>query len=96
MTKEIKALPDKGLDLDLKFEVRAQTKRLPYKMKIQAWDMELPCTSCISTAERIYYLTIRVIRQSRLTKAGNLKYRYEINFKSASQIVQDYLSCRLS
>lgn len=44
MTKEIKALPDKELDLDLKFEVREQSKRLPYKMKIQAWDMELPCT----------------------------------------------------
>ena len=27
MTKEIKALPDKELDLDLKFEVRAQSKR---------------------------------------------------------------------
>ena len=36
MTNEIKALPDKQLDLDLNFEVRRQTKRLPYKMKIQA------------------------------------------------------------
>ena len=44
MTKEIKALPDKELDLDLKFEVSEQSKRLPYRMKIQAWDMELPCT----------------------------------------------------
>ena len=44
MTKEIKALPDKELDLDLKFEVRTQRKRLPYKMKIQAWDMEQPCS----------------------------------------------------
>ena len=44
MTKEIEALPDKELDLDLKFEVRAQSKRLPYKMKIQAWDMEVPCS----------------------------------------------------
>lgn len=44
MTKEIKALPDKELDLDLKFEVRTQSKHLPYKMKIQAWDMELPCS----------------------------------------------------
>ena len=44
MTKEIKSLLDKELDLDLKFEVREQSKRLPYKMKIQAWDMNLPCS----------------------------------------------------
>lgn len=44
MTKEIAALPDKNLDLDLNFEIRPQSKRQPYKMKIQAWDMELPCT----------------------------------------------------
>lgn len=158
MTKEIKSLPDKELDLDLKFEVREQSKRLPYKMKIQAWDMELPCTvsfrlvkvklkdkwlvlatnlprsdfsACklktlyekrwkIELAFRDikhalgalhfhskkdlfnlqeffahlirYNLTSRIIRQSRLTKNGKLKYRYEINFKSAGQIVQDY--CR--
>ena len=41
---EIAALPDKELDTDLKFEVRRQSKRLPYKMKIKAWDMELPCS----------------------------------------------------
>ena len=41
---EIAALPDKELDLDLNFEVGTQSKRLPYKLKIQAWDMELPCT----------------------------------------------------
>lgn len=158
MTKEIKSLPDKELDLDLNFEVREQSKRLPYKMKIQAWDMELPCTvsfrlvkvklkdkwlvlatnlprsdfsACklktlyekrwkIELAFRDikhalgalhfhskkdlfnlqeffahlirYNLTSRIIRQSRLTKNGKLKYRYEINFKSAGQIVQDY--CR--
>ena len=34
MTKEIKALPDKELDLDLQFEVRTQSKRLPYEIKI--------------------------------------------------------------
>ena len=44
MTKEIKALPDKELDLDLKFEVSTLSKRLPYRMKIKAWDMELPCS----------------------------------------------------
>ena len=44
MTKEIKTLPDKELDLDLNFEVSTLSKRLPYRMKIQAWDMELPCT----------------------------------------------------
>ena len=38
---EIAALPNKELDLDLKFEVRTQSKRLPYKMKIQAWDFAL-------------------------------------------------------
>ncbi len=158
MTKEIKSLPDKEIDLDLNFEVREQSKRLPYKMKIQAWDMELPCTvsfrlvkvklkdkwlvlatnlprsdfsACklktlyeklwkIELAFRDikhalgalhfhskkdlfnlqeffahlirYNLTSRIIRQSRLTKNGKLKYRYEINFKSAGQIVQDY--CR--
>lgn len=158
MTKEIKSLPNKELDLDLNFEVREQSKRLPYKMKIQAWDMELPCTvsfrlvkvklkdkwlvlatnlprsdfsACklktlyekrwkIELAFRDikhalgalhfhskkdlfnlqeffahlirYNLTSRIIRQSRLTKNGKLKYRYEINFKSAGQIVQDY--CR--
>ena len=157
MTKEIKSLPDKELDLDLNFEVREQSKRLPYKMKIQAWD-KLPCTvsfrlvkvklkdkwlvlatnlprsdfsACklktlyekrwkIELAFRDikhalgalhfhskkdlfnlqeffahlirYNLTSRIIRQSRLTKNGKLKYRYEINFKSAGQIVQDY--CR--
>ena len=158
MTKEIKSLPDKELDLDLNFEVREQSKRLPYKMKIQAWDMELPCTvsfrlvkvklkdKCLVLATNLprsdfsacklktlyekrwkielafrdikhalgalhfhskkdlfnlqeffahlirYNLTSRIIRQSRLTKNGKLKYRYEINFKSAGQIVQDY--CR--
>ena len=39
-----------------------------------------------------YNLTSRIIRQSRLTKTGKLKYHYEINFKNAAQIVQDY--CR--
>ena len=39
-----------------------------------------------------YNLTGRIIRQSRLKKNGNLKYRYDINFKSAGQIIQDY--CR--
>ena len=158
MTKEIKALPDKEVDLDLNFEVRAQSKRLPYKIKIQAWDMELPCTVSfrllkvklkdkwlvmatnlprkdfsartlkslyekrwkIELAFRDikhalgalhfhskkdlfnlqeffahlirYNLTSRIIRQSRLTKTGKLKYHYEINFKNAAQIVQDY--CR--
>ena len=137
MTKEIKSLPDKELDLDLNFEVREQSKRLPYKMKIQAWDMELPCRVSfrlvkvklkdkwlvmetnlqrwkIELAFRDikhalgalhfhskkdlfnvqeffahlirYNLTSRIIRQVRLTKTKNLKYRYEINFKSASQI----------
>ena len=32
----IAALPDKELDLDLKFKVRAQSKRLLYMMKTQA------------------------------------------------------------
>ena len=44
MTNEIKALADKELDLDLQFSVTTQSKRQPYRMKIQAWDMELPCT----------------------------------------------------
>ena len=158
MTKEIKALPDKELDLDLKFEVREQSKRLPYKMKIQAWDMELPClvsfrlvkvrlkdkwlvlatnlprqefsTQTLKSlyekrwkielafrdikhalgalhfhskkdlfnvqelfAHLIRYnLTSRIIRQSLLTRNGNLKYRYAVNFKNATQIIQDY--CR--
>ena len=158
MTKEIKALPDKELDLDLKFEVREQSKRLPYKMKIQAWDMELPClvsfrlvkvrlkdkwlvlatnlprqefsTQTLKSlyekrwkielafrdikhalgalhfhskkdlfnvqelfAHLIRYnLTSRIIRQSLLTRNGNLKYRYAVNIKNATQIIQDY--CR--
>ena len=160
MTKEIKALPDKELDLDLKFEVREQSKRQPYKMKIQAWDMELPCTVSFRlvkvrlqnkwlvlatnlprkefsarTLKTLYFkrwkielafrdikhalgalhfhskkdlfnlqeffahlirynLTSRIIRQVHLAKSKNLKYRYEINFKSAAQIIQDY--CRRS
>lgn len=40
---EIAVLSDEELDLDLKFEVRTQSKRQPYKLKIQAWDMDLPC-----------------------------------------------------
>ena len=146
MTKEIKALPDKELDLDLQFEVSAQSKRLPYKMKIQAWDMELPCTVSfrlvkvklkdkwlvmatnlprtewwkIELAFRDikhalgslhfhskkdlfnlqeffahlirYNLTSRIIRQIRLPKLKNLKYCYEVNFKNATQIVQE--QCR--
>ena len=158
MTKEIEALPDKELDLDLKFEVRAQSKRLPYKMKIQAWDMEVPCSVSfrlvkvklkdkwlvmatnlprqefsartlkslyekrwkIELAFRDikhalgalhfhskkdlfnlqeffahlirYNLTSRIIRQIHLAKPKNLKYRYEVNFKNATQIIQDY--CR--
>lgn len=44
MTKKIKSLPDKELDMNLKFEVMEQSKRHPYKMKIQAWDMNFPCT----------------------------------------------------
>ena len=160
MTKEIEALPDKELDLDLKFEVRAQSKRLPYKMKIQAWDMEVPCSVSfrlvkvklkdkwlvmatnlprqefsartlkslyekrwkIELAFRDikhalgalhfhskkdlfnlqeffahlirYNLTSRIIRQIRLPKPKNLKYRYEVNFKNAAQIIQEY--CRLA
>ena len=158
MTKEIKALPDKELDLDLNFEVREQSKRLSYKMKIQAWDMELPCTVSFRlvkvklkdkwlvmatnlprsdfSARKLktlyekrwkielafrdikhslgalhfhskkdlfnlqeffahlirYNLTSRIIRQIRLAKPKNLKYRYEVNFKNATQIIQDY--CR--
>ena len=158
MTKEIEALPDKELDLDLKFEVRAQSKRLPYKMKIQAWDMEVPCSVSfrlvkvklkdkwlvmatnlprqefsartlkslyekrwkIELAFRDikhalgalhfhskkdlfnlqeffahlirYNLTSRIIRQIRLPKPKNLKYRYEVNFKNAAQTIQEY--CR--
>ena len=160
MTKEIKSLPDKELDLDLKFEVREQSKRLPYRMKIQARDMELPCTVSFRLVKvslkdkwlvlatnlprhefsaRIlkslyekrwkielafrdikhalgalhfhskkdlfnlqeffahlirYNLTSRIICQIRLAKPKNLKYHYEINFKGAGQIVQDY--CRLA
>ena len=160
MTKEIKALPDKELDLDLKFEVSTLSKRLPYRMKIQAWDMELPCSVSFRlvkvslkdkwlvlatnlprkefsarTLKKLYEkrwkielafrdikhalgalhfhskkdlfnlqeffahlmrynLTSRIIRQFRLTKHKNLKYRYEVNFKSAAQIIQDY--CRLA
>ena len=155
---EIAALPDKELDLDLKFEVRTQSKRLPYKMKIQAWDMDLPCTVSFRlvkvklkdkwlvlatnlprkdfSAHKLkklyekrwkielafrdikhalgslhfhskkdlfnlqeffahlirYNLTSRIIRQVRLAKSKNLKYHYEINFKNAAQILQDY--CR--
>ena len=160
MTKEIKALPDKELDLDLKFEVSTLSKRLPYRMKIQAWDMELPCTVSfrlvkvrlkdkwlvlatnlprqefstrtlkslyekrwkIELAFRDikhalgalhfhskkdlfnlqeffahlirYNLTSRIICQIRLPKPKNLKYRYEVNFKNAAQIIQNY--CRLA
>ena len=160
MTKEIKTLPDKELDLDLNFEVSTLSKRLPYRMKIQAWDMELPCTVSfrlvkvrlkdkwlvlatnlprqefstrtlkslyekrwkIELAFRDikhalgalhfhskkdlfnlqeffahlirYNLTIRIICQIRLPKPKNLKYRYEVNFKNAAQIIQNY--CRLA
>ena len=160
MTKEIKALPDKELDLELKFEVSTLSKRLPYRMKIQAWDMELPCSVSfrlvkvrlkdkwlvmatnlprkdfsartlkslyekrwkIELAFRDikhalgalhfhskkdlfnlqeffahlirYNLTSRIIRQIRLPKPKNLKYRYEVNFKNAAQIIQEY--CRLA
>jgi|GEM_PF-5302749 len=160
MTKEIKSLPDKELDLDLKFEVSTLPKRLPYRMKIQAWDMELPCIVSFRlvkvtlkdkwlvlatnlprkefsarTLKKLYEkrwkielafrdikhalgalhfhskkdlfnlqeffahlmrynLTSRIIRQVHLTKPKNLKYRYEVNFKSAAQIIQDY--CRLA
>ena len=160
MTKEIKALLDKELDLDLKFEIRTQSERLPYKMKIQAWDMELPCTVSFRlvkvrlqnkwlvlasnlprkefsarTLKKLYEkrwkielafrdikhalgalhfhskkdlfnlqeffahlirynLTSRIIRQVRLPRLKNLKYRYAVNFKSAAQIIQDH--CRLA
>ena len=159
MTKEIKALPDKELDLDLKFEVSTLSKRLPYRMKIKAWDMELPCSvsfrlvkvrlkdkwlvlatnlprqefsartlkSLYEKRWKIeltfrdikhalgalhfhskkdlfnlqeffahlirYNLTSRIICQIRLPKPKNLKYRYEVNFKNAAQIIQEY--CRL-
>ena len=43
ITKEIKALPDKELGLDLRFEVRAQTKRLHYKMKSAGYGTALHC-----------------------------------------------------
>ena len=39
-----------------------------------------------------YNLTIRIIRQVRLSKTGKLKYLYKINFESACQIIQGY--CR--
>ena len=151
--KEIAALPDKELDLDLKFEVRAQSKRLPYRIKVNAWDMELPATVSFRvvkiklqdkwlvlatnlprsdfSAQKLktlyekrrkielafrdmkhalgalhfhskndlfnlqeffahlirYNLTNRIIYQISLAKPKNLKYRYEINFKNAAQIV---------
>ena len=156
--KEIAALPDKEVDLYLNFEVSTQTKRLPYRMKIQAWDMELPCIVSfrlvkvrlkdkwlvlatnlprhefsartlktlyekrwkIELAFRDikhalgalhfhskkdlfnlqeffahlirYNLTSRIICQICLPKPKNLKYHYEVNFKNAAQIIQDY--CR--
>ena len=40
-----------------------------------------------------YNLTSRIICQICLPKPKNLKYRYEVNFKNAAQIIQDY--CRL-
>ena len=39
-----------------------------------------------------YNLTSRIIRQIRLPKLKNLKYCYEVNFKNATQIVQE--QCR--
>ena len=39
-----------------------------------------------------YHLTSRIIRQIRLAKSKNLKYRYEINFKNVAQIIQEH--CR--
>ena len=39
-----------------------------------------------------YNLTSRIIRQIHLAKPKNLKYRYEVNFKNATQIIQNY--CR--
>jgi len=39
-----------------------------------------------------YNLTSRIIRQIRLPKSGKLKYCYEVNFKSTTQIVQE--QCR--
>lgn len=158
MTKEIAALPDKELDLDLNFEIRQQNKRKLYKMKIKAWDIELPCTVSFRlvkiklqdkwlvlatnlprkefsarTLKNLYdkrwkielafrdikhalgalhfhskkdlfnlqeffahiiryNLTSRIIRQIHLAKAKNWKYSYEINFKSAAQVVQEH--CR--
>jgi len=38
-------------------------------------------------------LHYRIIRQIRLPKPKNLKYRYEVNFKNAAQTIQKY--CRL-
>jgi hypothetical protein len=159
MTNEIKALPDKQLDLDLKFDVTSQSKRLPYRMKIQAWDMELPCTvsfrlvkvkvkgkwlvlatnlsrsdfsirklkELYETRWKIelafrdikhalgtlhfhskkdlfnlqeffahlirYNLTSRIIRQVRLSNSETAQYNYEVNFKNAGQIIQDYCRC---
>ena len=39
-----------------------------------------------------YNLTSRIILQIHLAKPKNLKYRYEVNFKNATQIIPDY--CR--
>ena len=41
-----------------------------------------------------YNLTSRIICQIRLPKPKNLKYRYEVNFKNAAQIIQNF--CRLA
>ena len=40
-----------------------------------------------------YNLTQKIIRRVRLPESDNAELNYEVNFKNAAQIVQDY--CRL-
>ena len=106
MTKEIAALPDKNLDLDLN---SARTLKSLYEKR---WKIELAFRDIkhalgalpfhskkdlfnlqIFFAHLIRYnLTSRIIRQVCLAKTKNLKYHCEIIFKNVAQVVQNH--CR--
>ena len=81
---EIAALPDKELDLDLNFEVGTQSKRLPYKLKIQAWDMELPCTvsfRLVKVKLKDKWLVLATNLPRKDFSANKLKKLYEKRWK---------------
>ena len=86
--RKLKNLYEKRWKIELAFrDIKHALGALHFHCKKDLFNLQEFFTHLIR-----YNLTGRTICQVRLAKTGKSKYRYEINFKSACQIIQDY--CR--